>query len=391
MPHGTLHSTSYVRTANATQIVRLLRDHGAMTRADLVRASGLTRPTVVAIVKSLLHDGLAIESGTVAPTANGRSDRGGRPGSLVRFNGEVRTAVAARFGFDVELTHVTASGAVLAQETFPRPDDPGELLTLTVREIRRLTATSGALSSVALAVPGFIEHPAGIVTYAPLGWDRVPMQAPLEAELGVPVGLIGLPAATLVGETISGVAADHDDAVLVFLSLGIGAGILSRGRLVVGTGGAVGELGHCPVSSGLPCTCGRQGCLETVAAGWAIHAGASTLLGRPVLGQTSLAELEALQDPRINDMLRRAAAELGAATAWLVNLLDPSIVIFAETAFTDGAESFFESFEASTREHAVSTGFTIVRGSSDARLRGTVQRALELLPDRLRPRRIVCA
>ena len=152
-------------------------------------------------------------------------------------------------------------------------------------------------------MPGFIEHPAGVVTYAPLGWDRVPMQAPLEAELGVPVGLIGLPAATLVGETISGVAADHDDAVLVFLSLGIGAGILSRGRLVVGTGGAVGELGHCPVSSGLPCTCGRHGCLETVAAGWAIHAEASALLGRPVPDQTSLAELEALRDPRIDDML----------------------------------------------------------------------------------------
>src|SRR3954452_10952688 len=96
---GTLHSTSHVRTANAGQIVRLLRDHGAMSRAELVRASGLTRPTVVAIVKSLLQDGLAIEAGTTPSTAGGRSDRGGRPGSLVWFNGEARTAVAARFGF----------------------------------------------------------------------------------------------------------------------------------------------------------------------------------------------------------------------------------------------------------------------------------------------------
>ena len=160
---------------------------------------------------------------------------------------------------------------------------------------------------------------------------------------------------------------------------------------VVGTGGAVGELGHCPVSSGLPCTCGRDGCLETVAAGWAIRAEASALLGRPVPDQASLAELEALQDPRIDDMLKRASAELGAATAWLVNLLDPSIVVFATTPFTAGAESFFEAFGASAREHAVSTGFTIVRGGSDARLRGTIQRALELLPEQLRPRRVVCA
>jgi predicted NBD/HSP70 family sugar kinase len=362
---STFHSTSHVRTANAAHVIRLLRDHGAMSRAELVRASGLARPTVMAIVKSLLQEGLAIESGTVAPTANG-----GRPGTLVWFNSEARTAIAARFGFEIELTHVTASGAVLARETFPSPREPGALLALAAREIRRMTSASGALSSVALAVPGFIDHPAGTVTFAPLGWARTPIQAPLEAELGVPVGLISLPAATLVGEIISGVAAGHDDAVLVFLAHGIGAGILSRGRIVVGTGGAVGELGHCPVSSGLPCTCGRDGCLETVAAGWAIRAAASARLARP----------------------ERASAELGAATAWLVNLLDPSIVIFADTPFTDGAGAFFETFDASTRAHAVTTAdLTIVRGSADARLRGTVQSALELLPERLRPRRIVCA
>jgi predicted NBD/HSP70 family sugar kinase len=385
---GTLHSTSYMRTANAAQVIRLLRDHGAMSRAELVRASGLTRPTVVAIVKSLLQDGLAIESGTTPSSAD---DRGGRPGSLVWFNGEARTAVAARFAFDVELTHVTASGAVLAHETLPTPPEPEELLTMAAREIRRMTSASGALSSVGLAVPGFIDHADGTVTCAPLGWDRLPVQAPLEAELGVPVGLITLPNATLLGEIIAGAAIDRDDAVLVFLAHGIGAGVLTRGRLVIGTGGAVGELGHCPVSSGLPCGCGRVGCLETVAAGWAIRAAASALLDRPELLDADLAELEALGEPRIDDVLSRAAGELGAASAWLVNLLDPSIVILADTRFAAGATGFFEAFETATRRHAVGAGVAIVPGSSDALLRGTIQRALELLPEPLRPRRILCA
>jgi predicted NBD/HSP70 family sugar kinase len=289
------------------------------------------------------------------------------------------------------LAHVTATGAVLAKETLPRPLDPDALLAMAAREIRRMTSGSGALSSVALAVPGFIDHPAGTVTCAPFGWEQVPMQAPLEAALGVPVGMISLPAATLVGEVISGVAADHDDAVLVFLAHGIGAGILTRGRIAVGSGGAVGELGHCPVSSGLPCGCGRVGCLETVAAGWAIRADASAALGRPDLAQANLAQLEELREPRVDDVLTRASAELGAATAWLVNLLDPSIVVFAETPFTEGAGAFFETFEAAARRHAVSTGIAIVRGSPDARLRGTIHRALELMPEQLRPRRILCA
>jgi predicted NBD/HSP70 family sugar kinase len=388
---GTLHSTSYVRTANAAQIVRLLRDRGAMSRADLVRASGLTKPTVMAIVKSLLHEGVVIESGTSPPSRDGRSERGGRPGSLVWFNSEARTAVAARVGLRLELTHVTAEGGVLAEEAFPMTSDPDQLLEMVVREIRRLTGSSGALSSVAVAVPGFIDHHAGTVTFPPYGWDRVPMRSTLEGGLGVPVGLLSLPAAALVGEIISGAAADHEDAVLVFLSQGIGAGILSRGRLLLGAGGAVGELGHCPVSSGLQCPCGRRGCLETVAAGWAVRAEAAALLGRRELADASLSQLEGLHDPRIDDVLRRAAAALGAATAWLVNLLDPSIVILGDTQFTRRAESFFEAFEDSTRQYAVPTEVKIVRGTPDARLRGTIQGALELLPEPLRPRRTVCA
>jgi predicted NBD/HSP70 family sugar kinase len=381
----TLHSTSYVRAANAVQIVRLLRDHGAMSRAELVRASGLTKPTVMAIVRSLLRDGIAIESGT-RPGA----ERGGRPGSLVWFNTEARTAVAAQLGLGLELTHVTAAGAVLAEESLSPTWDPDPLLELMVREIGRLAGASGALGSVALAVPGFIDHRAGTVTFPPYGWDRVPMQPTLAAGLGVPVRLLSLPAATVVGEIISDAAAQHEDAVLVYLSHGIGAGILSRGHLLLGAGGAVGELGHCPVSSGLPCLCGRQGCLETVAAGWAIRARAADLLG-PGFARADLAQLEELHEPRIDVVLSSAAAALGAATAWLVNLLDPSIVILAGTSFARGADDFFDTFEESTRQYAVSAGVKIVRGTPEAQLRGTIQCALEVLPELLRPRRTLCA
>ena len=386
----TLHSTSHVRSANATSIIRLLRDEGAMTRADLVRASGLTRPTVGAIVKSLLQDGIAIESGTSPPSGDGRPEVGGRPGSLVWFNAEAVTAVAARVWHELELTHVTASGDVLDTRAAPLVRDPDRVLATLVGEIRRMTRVAGTLSAVSLAVPGFIDHGSGTVTYPALGWERVPVQSTLETELAVPVGLLSLPAAMLAGEIVSGAATGHDDAVLVLLEHGIGAGILSRGRLVVGSGGAVGELGHCPISSGLPCLCGRQGCLETVAAGWAIRAEAAALLGRPELAQAGLAELERLRDPRIDEVLGRAATELGAGAAWLVNLLDPSIVVLADTPFTHGADDFLRAFEESTRRQAIRPDVEIVSGSPDARLRGAVQAALELLPEQLRPRRVMC-
>ena len=151
----------------------------------------------------------------------------------------------------------------------------------------------------------------------------------------------------------------------------------------------MGELGHCPVSSGLVCRCGRTGCLETVAAGWAILEKAEALLGSD-FAHANLAELEELHDPRIDDLLRDAAATLGAATAWLVNLLDPSIVILGDTTFTRGADAFFDTFDEAMRRHAVSADVEVVRGAPDAQLRGTIQCALELLPEPLRPQRTVC-
>ena len=125
--------------------------------------------------------------------------------------------------------------------------------------------------------------------------------------------------------------------------------------------------------------------------GWAIRAEAVEPARRPELARANLAELEDLRDPRIDAVLDRAAEALGAATAWLTNLLDPSIVILADTRFVHGADAFFAAVEASARRHAVSTELEIVRGTTDARLRGTVQRALELLPQILRPQRTVCA
>ena len=149
------------------------------------------------------------------------------------------------------------------------------------------------------------------------------MQAVLEDALEVPVGLISLPSAEVIGEVFAGAAADRDDAVLIFLSHGIGAGILSRGRLLVGAGGAVGELGHCPVGSGIRCTCGRDGCLETVAAGWAIRAEAVSLLGRPELAHADLAELEAPATTRASTRCwtarpkRSAPPRRGSRTSWI--------------------------------------------------------------------------
>ena len=381
-----LHSTSYVRAANAAQIVRLLRDHGGMSRAELVRASGLTKPTVMAIVRSLLADGIAIESGT-RPGA----ERGGRPGSLVWFNSRARTAVAARIGLGLQLTHVTAAGAVLAEETFSPAWDPGRAARADGARDPPAHRRLRSLGSVALAVPGFIDHHAGTVTFPPFGWDRVPMQPTLAAGLGVPVAP-AQPPGRHPGRR------DH-------LRRGRAARrcrsrlprsrhrrrILSRGHLLLGAGGAVGELGHCPVSSGLPCRCGRHGCLETVAAGWAIRARAGGP-PRPRFAHADLARARGASRSRgsTTSCSPRPQPSAPPRHGWSICSTRRSSSWPTRRSPAAPTPSSRPSTQ-STRRHAVSADVEIVRGAPDAQSRGTIQCALELLPEPLRPQRTVCA
>ena len=63
------------------------------------------------------------------------------------------------------------------------------------------------------------------------------------------------------------------DGTTAYLNVGTGlaAAIVHRGRVVRGAGGAAGEIGHLPVGTGMPCSCGQEGCLETIASGTALH------------------------------------------------------------------------------------------------------------------------
>ena len=78
-----------------------------------------------------------------------------------------------------------------------------------------------------------------------------------------------------LGEWRSGVAAGHDNVIVVKIGTGIGAGIISDGRLHRGAQGSAGDVGHIHVSDdrSVVCRCGNTGCLEALAGGEAIGAG----------------------------------------------------------------------------------------------------------------------
>jgi glucokinase len=105
----------------------------------------------------------------------------------------------------------------------------------------------------------------GIIEMAPnLPWKHdVPLARMMSDRLGVPTILGNDANAAALGEWRYGSGQGFDDLLVVTLGTGVGSGFIVNGRLVLGSAGNAGELGHMIlVPGGRACTCGRQGCLE---------------------------------------------------------------------------------------------------------------------------------
>lgn len=382
-------TTSDIREANVATIFGLLRRHGALTRADLVRASGLARPTVMAIVHRLLADGLISEEGTIPASAGG-----GRPGSLLHFSPKARVVAATRLqSGTIEAALADVSGHVLASSTEPRlPASVQwpiflESIARQVRELHSSLPNIGPLAAIAVSLPGSIDRSSGLWDFArQRGWRDIPAGSFFTEALGVPAAVINSVAAALIGQ-ISRQPEYARSAALVYVGKGVGSAAIVDGRLIDGAKGSAGELGHCTMP-GLDhrCACGRRGCVETVTAVPFLQREYRRITGRPAL--PTLAEMEAAGRADVNRMLDAAAEQLGLAASWMVNIFNPGVVFLGGNVFMENTPRFLDRFAASLYAHAHRPNgedLRVLPADADASLAGTIQAACEMLPGALKP------
>lgn len=133
--------------------------------------------------------------------------------------------------------------------------------------IERLTTSADTLQALGVACAGQIDPATGTVIYAPnLGWRDVPLAAHLSRAFGVPVIVENDVRAAAWGEFVA--RERRGSLVAVFVGTGVGSGAVLDGKLWRGAGNAAGEVGHTQVvPGGLPCRCGRHGCLEQYVSG----------------------------------------------------------------------------------------------------------------------------
>jgi predicted NBD/HSP70 family sugar kinase len=318
--------------ATTGEVFSLIRDGHAGTRSEIGRVTGLSRTAVAARVAALLESGLVVEGADErrAPST------GGRPPVRLRFNSDAGVVLAGAIGRSrTQLGVCDLDGEILAtvdldQEVGPAPDI---LMPQVVAGFAELLEGLGRrpeeVRAVGLSIPGTVDFDRRASLDSPImaGWDGVELPPYLRELTGAPV-FADNDANVMALSERRGHLEQHRDLLFVKASTGIGVGIVTGGQLLRGALGAAGEIGHNKIASasGLPCRCGDSGCLEAVAAGWALVQAARTG-GHEITHVRDLVALAVKGDSDARHLVRVAGRRIGEVLASAVNVLNPEAVV----------------------------------------------------------------
>lgn len=323
--------------ATAGDVLQLIRTGEAVTRSEIGRVTGLSRPAVGLRVADLLARGLVVED-TDGPST------GGRPPARLAFNAAGGVVLVASLGASrTQVAVCDLAGQVLDRTDLEIDVEEGPDVVLPqlmdTWEGLLSARPAAAVRGVGMGMPATVEFAAGRAESARVmaSWTGVAIPPIIAARFPVPVFVDNDVNVIAIGEHHAAYAGEIDDLLFVKVSTRIGAGVISGGRILRGALGAAGEIGHIPVrdGGGVLCRCGGYDCLDSVASGTAILRDLRAR-GRPV---TTLADVVALVragDAETMALIRDAARKLGEVVASAVNLLNPAVVVLGG----DVAEAF---------------------------------------------------
>jgi predicted NBD/HSP70 family sugar kinase len=326
---------------SAGELLRLVRDGHAATRADLAALTGLARSTVSQRIEALIARNLLVEAGE-GPSA------GGRPPVVLAFNPRAGVVLAADLGATHSRTAVTdLSGAPLAEsrQECDISDGPDVVLPAMLEHFDALLAEAGAtpddVVGVGVGLPGPVEFATGRPVNPPImpGWDGVRVPERLQERYGAEVPV-------LVDNDVNIMAAgEHwtrwqsvDDLLYIKVGTGIGCGIVAGGRIHRGAQGAAGDLGHVQVPDSViaqvaeagdappVCRCGNLGCVEAVAGGAAL-ARRLAERGYDTANTRDVVRLVRGGDADAGMLVRTAGRVLGEVLAAAVNFFNPAVIV----------------------------------------------------------------
>lgn len=328
------------KNANKKHILKSIYFNGPLSNSELSKQIKLSTPKINSLLIELIDEGLVIDLG------RGDSSGGRRPNIYGLVNNGFYVV-----GITVNITRTIISIFNSCNEEISGPhhlsikisQDIGIFKTINEKLeeiIRKSNIPAEKILVAGIELPGLINQEKGTNrTYFPGVKDFF---GELREIFGIPVFVIHDAKVRTFAEQHFGLAKDKKNVLMIQADWGLGLGIIINGKLYEGKTGYSGEFGHIPLAdNGVLCSCGKQGCLETVVSAKAIarqackgiENGSSSLIKELVNDNLDKIDISTvIQAANSGDqfaisLFSEAGKWLGRGIALLEHIFNPELII----------------------------------------------------------------
>ncbi len=341
-----------VKRYNRSVILKLLHQHGALSRKRIAEMMSLTPAAITIIVSEMIAEGLVMEG--MADRSGGSAGRREIP---VLFAGKGLIALGVSVNLnELLLSAADINGKLLFSQIIPFENgiDPEAIVGLAAGNLPSLMESNklekDKVMGIGVIVRGIVDtqRNTSVDSFGVLRGRDIPLSAMIHESLGCPIRM---------DNNVRGMFRAHlffsqqmeSGVFFVRCEKGIGAAIMADNHILNGSSGMCSEFGHIPVvlSGGKPCKCGKRGCLETVASPTAVMEEAKTLYSagntprlyaltqgrKDAIALQHLMKAAELGDMALAAVVEEAAVYLSNAIKAVVYTLDPKQVVLYGSMF----------------------------------------------------------
>ena len=341
------------------RVIGAVRRTVETSRPEVTRITGFSRTLVSKYIDTTIELNL-LQEGTLGVSTGGRAPR------LLKFNADAGAILIAELGasgMSIALSDLSGKLSEIVELECDIGLGPEKVLLKIESAFKKIiTKTKKEIWGIGIGLPGPVEFAAGIPMSPPImpGWDQYPVRERLSEIFNAPVWVDNDVNLMALGEVAKNHEKKYNELIYIKIGSGIGAGILTHGRLHRGAQGCAGDIGHIAVAgvADVVCRCGNVGCLEAVAGGIAIARDAlsavenskSSYLRERLKVNKKIEASDVIEGAKSGDKwcvdaINAAGQQVGKILATLVNFHNPSLIVLG-----GGISNAGDSLLASIRE-----------------------------------------
>ncbi|WP_449538765.1 ROK family protein [Ferdinandcohnia sp. Marseille-Q9671] len=317
---------AYIKKINRSLILEKIVEKGMISRADISKATELTRATVSAQVADLLEDGLIIETQQEHNTV-------GRKPIMLSLHAEAGYAL----GIDVEYEQISFTltdllGSPISEKTIEsKTTDYDSILQLVIEQIQLFEKdyknSRYGIIGIVIAIHGLVSKNQEVFFVPRFQWRSVQLKQDLEKLCNLPIYIENNANMSAFAERVFRYH-DTDNLLCATIYSGIGLGVIMDNEFFQGNDGFAGEVGHMiVVPNGKPCSCGNKGCLEQYASELVFLQNVKTDRNLDSFTYGDLQKLIAAGDKDIYERLENYIYYLAIGLNNMINMYNPDTIV----------------------------------------------------------------